>query len=232
MCYIINSMSRLLSELKSTFINGLLVILPVGLTLYILWLVYRFILSIAGRGSYLGGLISSLLWRTLDVRWFPGIGVILTIFFVFLVGLATRVYMGRKVYEFVDRVLEAAPLISKMYATVKQITNALLNRDMSSFRDVVMIEYPRKGIYSIGFVTNRNLGRLEEVIGEDCVAVFIFTTPNPLSGMTLLVPSEDVTYLDLSIEEGLRLVLSMGIVMPRKLLTDEGKPDRRIVRGN
>lgn len=232
MCYIVIDMSRLISELKSTFIRGLLAILPVGVTGYILWLVYRFILSFTGRGSYLGGLISSLLRRTLGIKWFPGIGVIFTILFVLLIGLATRVYIGRKVYELVDRALELPPLISKMYATMKQITNALLNRDMSSFRDVVMLEYPRKGIYSVGFITNTELGQLQDVLGEDCVAVFIFTTPNPLSGMFLLVPKEDLTHLDLTIEEGLRLVLSMGIVMPTTLLTEEGEPDLRVEGGN
>jgi len=208
-------------KIKSVFINGLLVTLPVGLTIYILWLVYRFINSFAGRNSYLGGLISSLLGSTIGVNWFPGIGAILTFFFVFLLGLATRIYVGRKLYELIDRLISSTPLVNKMYATVKQITSAIFHREASSFQDVVMIEYPRRGIYSIGFVTNENIGSLEDQVGEDAVALFIFTTPNPLSGMTLIAPRKDLIYLDLTIEEGLRLVLSMGIVIPAPLLKEE-----------
>ncbi|MFW6013345.1 MAG: DUF502 domain-containing protein [Candidatus Bipolaricaulota bacterium] len=207
-------MKSILTKLRAIFINGLLVVLPVGLTLYILWMVYRFINNFTGRKSYLGGLISDLLQATLGIDWFPGIGVILTALVVMLIGLATRIYIGRKVYELLDRVIAKAPLISKMYATVKQITGALLNRDVSSFRDVVTIEYPRRGIYSVGFLTNQNLGKFGDTVGEDLVAVFIFSTPNPLTGMITFVPRSDVYHLDLSVEEGLRLVLSMGIVVP------------------
>lgn len=214
-------MRTLINKLKRTFINGLLVTLPMGLTLYILWLVYRFIINLTGRGSYLGGLISGLLQPTIGRKWFPGIGVIFTVLLIFLIGLATRVYIGRKIYQLIDRAIDSTPIVNKMYATVKQITSAILNRDLSSFRDVVMIDYPRKGIYSIGFVTNERLGKLEDIIGKDSVAVFIFTTPNPLSGITLIVPREQLTYLDLNVEGGLRLVLSMGIVIPTPLLKEE-----------
>lgn len=213
-------MKSIISQLKSTFINGLLVILPVGLTLYVLWLVYKFIITLAGRGSSLGSMISGLLQATLGIEWFPGIGIILTFMFICLVGLATRVYVGRKVYELMDNIIGSAPLVSKMYATVKQITSAIFNRDMSSFRDVVLVEYPRKGLYSVGFVTNEDLGGLEDVVGEDIVSVFFFSTPNPLTGMVVFVPRRQVTSLDLNIEEGLRLILSMGIVLPTSLVKD------------
>jgi len=81
-----------------------------------------------------------------------------------------------------------------------------------------MFEYPRRGAYTVGFVTNENLGEVESIIGEESVATFIFTTPNPLSGMVVFLPKDDLTYLDLTVEEGLRLVLSMGIVIPSKFL--------------
>ena len=221
-------MKRLISEIKKNFINGLLVILPVGLTIWALWLIYRFINSFTGPNSYIGGMIKTLLNSTIGRSWFPGIGAIFTFIFVFLIGLATRIYVGRKIYEMLDSALESTPLVRKMYATVKQITSALFNRDMSSFRDVVLVEYPRKGIYSLGFVTNEHLGKLEDKIGEDAVSVFIFSTPNPLTGMTHFVPRDQLTYLDINIEAGLRLVLSMGIVIPAslrdELLTNRENP--------
>lgn len=211
-------MRRILAYIKNTFINGLLVILPVGFTFYILWLVYRMILSFAGRGSEFGNLIGNFLMMTIGRRWFPGIGVILTFFLVFLVGLITRIYVGRKAYTLLDNLIGSTPLVNKMYVTVKQIINAVLSSESTTFRDVVMFEYPRRGAYTIGFVTNENLGEVEDIIGEESVATFIFTTPNPLSGMVVFLPKDDLTYLDLTVEEGLRLVLSMGIVIPSKFL--------------
>ncbi len=211
-------MRKLLAYVKNTFINGLLVLLPLGFTFYVLWLIYRMILNFAGKGSEFGNLIRDFLLLTIGREWFPGIGVILTVILVFLVGLITRIYVGRKVYGLLDRLMGSTPLVNKMYVTVKQIINAILSRESTTFRDVVMFEYPRRGTYTVGFVTNKNLGEIEEIIGKGAVAAFIFTTPNPLSGMTVFLPEEDVTYLDLSIEEGLRLVLSMGIVIPSKLL--------------
>lgn len=216
-------MKKLANSLKNAFVNGLLVVLPLGFTVYILWLVYRFINNITGQGSYLGELISGLLTSTLGREWFPGIGVILTLFFVFLIGLATRIYVGRKLYDLVDRAIEATPLINKMYDTVKQIISAVFNRELSSFREAVLFEYPRREIHTIGFVTNKRMSRISEEVDEDLVAVFVFTTPNPLSGMILLVPRRELTFLDLSVEEGLRLVLSLGIFIPEEILEGEVK---------
>ena len=214
-------MRKLINTLKKAFVNGLLVVLPLGFTVYILWLVYRFINSITGRGSYFGGLISGLLVSTIGRRWFPGIGVILTVLLVFLIGLATRIYVGRKIYDLVDRAIQATPLINKMYDTVKQIINAVFNRKLSSFREVVMFEYPRKDVHAIGFVTNEKMERISKQLDEDVIAVFVFTTPNPLSGLILLVPRKDLTFLDINIEEGLRLVLSLGIFIPEEMLEDK-----------
>lgn len=225
-------MKKLLSKIKTTFVNGILITLPLGLTLYILWLVYKFINNFTGRDSYLGTLISQLLRSTLNQPWFPGIGIILTFLFILLMGLITRIYIGRKTYQFIDATIEKTPLISKMYGTLKQITMALFNREVSSFQEVVLIEYPRRGMYSLGFVTNEELGKLETIMGKDAVAVFLFTTPNPLTGRVVLVPRNDVSYLDLSVEEGLRLVLSMGIVIPQELGQDLPETTNRSESGD
>ncbi len=214
-------MRKILGYIKNSFINGLLVILPVGLTFYILWLIYRMIINFTGRNSDFGKLISNFLMMTIGQEWFPGIGAILTFLLVLLIGIITRIYIGRRVYALVDRLMGSTPIVNKMYVTVKQVINSILSRNSSTFRDVVMLEYPRKGTYAIGFVTNNYLGKLEDIIGKDVVAVFIFTTPNPLSGMMIIVPKEDLHYLGLTIEEGLRLTLSMGIVIPAKFLDNK-----------
>lgn len=217
-------MKRILAYIKNTFINGLLVILPAGFTFYILWLIYRMFRRFTGEGSEFGSLVGNFLRMTVGREWLPGIGAILTLLLVFLVGLVTRIYVGRKVYSLLDRIMGSTPLVNKMYVTVKQIINAILSSESTTFRDVVMFEYPRRGTYVVGFVTNENLGEVEEIIGEESVAAFVFTTPNPLSGMTVFLPKEDLTYLDLTVEEGLRLVLSMGIVIPSKFLDNSVGP--------
>ncbi|MBS3786747.1 DUF502 domain-containing protein [Candidatus Bipolaricaulota bacterium] len=223
-------MKRILAYIKNTFINGLLVILPVGFTFYILWLIYRMFRRFTGEGSEFGSLIGNFLRVTLGREWLPGIGAIFTLLLVFLVGLVTRIYVGRKVYSLLDRVMGSTPVVNKMYVTVKQIINAILSSESTTFRDVVMFEYPRRGTYVVGFVTNEDLGEVEEIIGEESVAAFIFTTPNPLSGMTVFLPKNDLTYLDLTVEEGLRLVLSMGIVIPSKFLDNNVGP--KILKGD
>ena len=217
-------MKKILAYVKNTFINGLLVILPLSITFYVLWLIYRTVLSFTGEGSEMGRIIGDFLQLAIGREWFPGIGAILTLLLVFLVGLVTRIYVGRKVYSLMDRLIGSTPVVNKMYVTLKQITNAVLSSESNTFRDVVMFEFPRKGSYAVGFVTNEDLGEIEEIIGKDVVATFIFTTPNPLSGKTLFIPREDLTYLDLTVEEGLRLVLSMGIVIPSKLLDNKVGP--------
>lgn len=223
-------MKRILTYIKNTFINGLLVILPAGFTFYILWLIYRMFRRFTGEGSEFGSLIGNFLRVTVGREWLPGIGAILTLLLVFLVGLVTRIYVGRKIYSLLDRIMGSTPLVNKMYVTVKQIINAILSSESTTFRDVVMFEYPRRGTYVVGFVTNENLGEVEELIGEESVAAFVFTTPNPMSGMTVFIPKEDLTYLDLSVEEGLRLVLSMGIVIPSKFLDNSVGP--KVLKGD
>ncbi|MFP3952826.1 MAG: DUF502 domain-containing protein [Candidatus Bipolaricaulota bacterium] len=214
-------MRTLLAYIKNSFINGLLVILPLGFTFYILWLIYRMIINFTGKNSDFGKLISNFLMMTIGQEWFPGIGAIFTFLLVLLLGVITRIYIGRRFYALVDKLMGSTPIVNKMYVTVKQVINAILSRNSSTFRDVVLLEYPRRGTYTLGFVTNNYLGKLEDIIGKDVVAVFIFTTPNPLSGMTIIVPKEDLNYLGLTIEEGLRLVLSMGIVIPAKFLDNK-----------
>lgn len=214
-------MKKILAYVKNTFINGLLVILPLSITFYVLWLIYKTILRFTGEGSEFGELITDFLRLTIGREWLPGIGAILTLLLVFLVGLVTRIYVGRKMYNLLDRVIGSTPVVNKMYVTLKQITTAVFSSESNTFRDVVLFEFPRRGSYVVGFVTNEELGKIEEIIGEDVVATFVFTTPNPLSGKTLFIPREDLTYLDLTVEEGLRLVLSMGIVIPSKLLDNK-----------
>jgi len=205
---------RLLRRLRDTFISGLLAIIPVGATFYILWFIYHLIDGLVGRETPFGTMVKTALGR-----WIPGMGIYMTVILVLLVGFVTRNFLGRTLHYYMERIFFSVPGIRKMYSTLKQFTTALLDRDTSSFQKVVMFEYPKEGINVIGLVTNEELGRLQEATEEECLLVYVPTAPNPLSGMMLIVPEREVTYLDMPVEDALSMVISSGSALPESLQT-------------
>lgn len=209
--------------LRGAFLSGLLAVLPISLTLYILWLLYRWIDSIFGYATPIGTLIR----RSLGF-WIPGLGVYVTLSIVLVLGVLTRHYVGRRLYEYFERkVIYAIPIVRKMYSTIKQITNAVFARDTSAFQRVVLVEYPRRGIYTVGFVTNPSMGRLQRYLPEKCVSVFVFTVPSPMSGYYLIVPERDLINLDIPVEEGIRLTISMGLAVSEPALPPPQKEQEK-----
>ncbi|HHK66827.1 MAG TPA: DUF502 domain-containing protein, partial [Candidatus Acetothermia bacterium] len=158
-------MKRFLLWFRATFVSGLLAILPVGATVYIIWFLYRLVDGLVGENTPFGMTIERALGR-----WIPGLGFYVTIIIIILIGVITRNVFGRTLHYYFERIFLAVPGIRKMYGTLKEFTNALLNRKSStSFKQVVMFEYPRPGINVIGLVTNEELGRLQDLTGEECV---------------------------------------------------------------
>jgi uncharacterized membrane protein len=123
--------------------------------------------------------------------------------------LATN-YLGRKFLHFGDRVFTRVPLVRSVYQTLKQVVQAFVGDQKKAFRQVVLVEYPRKGLYSLAFLTNEGIGQN----GEQMLAVFLPTTPNPTSGFLLFLPEKEVTFLDMSVEDGIKLVVSGGVIKP------------------
>lgn len=205
-------MKSFLRRLWDTFVSGLLAILPVGATFYILWLLYHLIDGLVGKGTPFGQMVEN----SLGI-WIPGMGLYMTLILVFLVGLVTRNFLGRTMQYYMDRVFAAVPGVRKMYSTLKQFTNAILNRNTASFKQVVMFEYPKEGINIIGLVTNDNLGALGDEMDEESILVYAPTAPNPLSGMMLIVPKNKVTILDIAVDDALSMILSSGSVLPTSL---------------
>ncbi len=202
-------------SLRATFISGLLALLPLGLTYLILQLLYKLIEGSLGSGGFLGTLVRSVLGQELPATLINMVSIFVTLVIILLVGLVTRVYLGRAIYHYFERLLLSIPILRKLYSTVKQITDAIFKRDMSSFKRVALVEYPSKGLYMIGFVTNQAVPGIEEVVGEKMVSIFIMAPPNPVTGIWLIVPEKDVTYLDhITVEEGFRMMMSLGISMP------------------
>ncbi len=188
---------------RTYFITGLLVTLPLGLTYWIL----KVLLQSMER------LIGNPIQRYFEI-YIPGMGIILLVCLILLIGIFARNLIGRKLGNLGERLLDKIPLVRPVYRFVKHLVNTIFMQGQQNFKGVVLVEYPRRGIYSIGFVTSEVRGVVKEVTDLDMVNVFLPTTPNPTSGFYLIFPKEDVTFLDLSIEEGAKIIISAGMVSP------------------
>ena len=206
-------MKRLLLWLRTMFVSGLLAILPVGATIFIVWALYNLIDGQVGRNTAFGMVIERVLGR-----WIPGLGIIITILLVLVIGVITRSVVGRTLHYYFERIFFSFPGVRKMYGTLKQFTGALFNREATtSFKKVVMFEYPKEGINVLGLITNEELGKIQDITGEECILVYVPTAPNPLSGMMLIIPERLVTYIDMPVEDALSMVVSSGSVLPDSL---------------
>lgn len=202
-------------RVRAMFVTGLLVLGPIVLTLWIIVNLFLFADNLLGRP------IHYLLTEVFTIAFFEqqnvhGIGITALLILIFATGWFARMYLGGRMVKFMNSSIERIPLINKIYIATLQISEALLGGQREVFKYAVLIEYPKKYVYSIGFVTQDTLGAVQQSIASDVISVFIPTTPNPTSGYLLFVPKRDVTYLDLSVEEALKLVISAGAVIPRK----------------
>jgi uncharacterized membrane protein len=148
----------------------------------------------------------------------PGLGLIVLVVFITLVGSMTAGFLGRFVIRLSENMLNRMPVIRSVYGASKQILETVLQHQSNAFRQAVLVEYPRRGIWAIAFITGRTEGEVQNLIADDLINVFLPTTPNPTSGFLLFVPKEDLIMLDMSVEEAIKMVISGGIVTP---------PDRR-----
>jgi uncharacterized membrane protein len=196
-------------RLKPLFFTGLLTVVPIAMTVVVVnWIV---------------GSMDELLNRFIPDRFqpdvllgfpIPGLGLLATLLLVLLVGLLTANYFGRKLFEFSERLMGRIPLVKGIYSLFKQVASTVLHKDKQSFRKVVLVEYPRRGIWMVGFVTGRTEGEIQEITERRVINVFIPTTPNPTSGFYILVPEEDAQVLSMTVEEAFKLVISGGMVTP------------------
>jgi len=154
----------------------------------------------------------------------PGLGVVLAVVLVLATGMVVANFLGKRIVSAWESLLARIPLVRSLYAGIKQIMEAVLATDAKSFSKVLLLEYPRKGVWSFAFMTSDSLGEVQEKTPKKLISVFIPTTPNPTSGFVLMVPKEDVIELEMSVEDGLKMIISMGVVVPpwdkEKLLAD------------
>jgi uncharacterized membrane protein len=190
-------------KLRQSFITGLLVITPLVISLWILYNIFE------KADGLLGAIITRVIGRNV-----PGLGVILLVILIIAAGIFARNYVGRILINWGNLVLFRIPLFNKIYIALKQIFEVFLGERKTIFQRVVLFQYPRKGIYSVGFVTSESRGEIQTRTEQDLVNVFLPTTPNPTSGFLLFIPEEDLIELDMSVEEGIKLVISGGAVTP------------------
>ncbi|WP_018865304.1 DUF502 domain-containing protein [Thioalkalivibrio sp. ARh3] len=155
-------------------------------------------------------------WRPEALLGFsiPGAGIVVAIVVVFVTGVIVANIVGRKLVSVGESIVHRIPLVSSIYGAVKKVTETVLTDGGQAFRKVVMIEYPRRGLWSVGFMTGVGYGEVQERTEREVITVFVPTTPNPTSGFVLLVPREEAVELEMTVEDGLKFVMSMGVVTP------------------
>ncbi|MBS3799795.1 MAG: DUF502 domain-containing protein [Thioalkalivibrio sp.] len=198
----------MLVTLRRYLIAGLLVWLPLiatGLIIKLLVDLLDFTILLLPPG-----------WRPEALLGFsvPGAGIVLAVVIVFLTGLVVANIVGKRLVHLGEAIVNRIPLVSSIYGAVKQVTETVLTDGGQAFRKVMLIEYPRRGLWSVGFMTGVGAGEVQRHTQREVISVFVPTTPNPTSGFILLVPREDAIELDMTVEDGLKFVMSLGVVTP------------------
>jgi len=203
----------MMATLRRYLMAGLLVWVPLGVTL----LIVAFLVDLMDQTLRL--LPESIQPENILGFRIPGLGAVLTAVIVFVTGMIVTNLFGMQLFSIGERILQRIPLVRSIYASVKQVTESMFSSG-KSFRKVVLVEYPRKGMWSLAFQTGTGAEEVRDKTGRDVTNVFIPTTPNPTSGFFLMVPREDVIELDMRVDDGLKMLLSVGVVVP------EPKKDR------
>ena len=197
------------ARLRTYFFAGILITAPVSLTIYLAWL---FI-------SFVDERVFSVIPPQYNPETYlpfsiPGIGLLLALVGLTLIGALTAGILGRAAHALIEAILNRLPIIRSLYGAIKQIMETVLANKSAAFRECVLIEYPRKGMWTLGFITGTTRGEVQDLTEEEVINVFVPTTPNPTSGFLLFVPARDIIRLRMPIEDGLKLVVSGGIVVP------------------
>jgi uncharacterized membrane protein len=200
------------AALRTYFLTGIIVVAPLAITAYVVWSFVDFV----------DRLVTPLLPAVYNPRTYlpfdvPGVGVVVGAFALTLIGFLAANLLGRTLVVAGERVLARMPVVSSIYGALKQIFETLLGSRAQSFRQVVLVEFPRRGAYSIAFVTSEGVGEVARKLGEsDLLTLYVPTALNPTSGYMIFVPRRDVIMLSMTVEEGMKLVISGGVVQPGK----------------
>ena len=196
-------------RLRGYLLAGILVTAPISITIYLTWLFLTF--------------IDSRVAKILPDDWyvalyggttFPGLGLVIALVFFVIIGWFAKNFFGRLIIRLSEYIVHRMPVIRTVYSAIKQIFETIMASQSQAFREVVMLEYPRKGVWSIGFVTGVTEGEVQRATKNETINVFVPTTPNPTSGYLLFVPKKELVFLEMNVEEAIKLVVSAGIITP------------------
>jgi uncharacterized membrane protein len=212
----IESKKNILGRIRTYFLTGLVVAAPIGITIFLAW---KFI-------SVIDEAMKPLIPEAYNPETYlpfsiPGLGVVLVAVILITLGALTANLFGRYLLSFGEKIVNRMPVIRGVYSTLKQIFETVVSQDTKSFSDVVLVEYPRKGIWAIAFVSGENTSEIKAKLSKDedevIINLFLPTTPNPTSGFLLFLPKKDLIYLDMKPEDGAKYVISAGLVNPEDL---------------
>jgi len=217
----------IIARLRGYFFAGLLAVAPIGITLWLCWILLKFV----------DARVTPLIPHAYNPNTYidpyfpheiPGVGLIVMIVGLIIIGALTRIFLGRYLVKISENILNRMPVVRSIYSATKQIAETVLKRQSEAFRQVVLFEYPRRGSWAIGFLTGSTKGEVQNLTDDDVVNVFLPTTPNPTSGYLLFIPRRELVPLSMSVEEGIKMIISGGIVTPPDRRSPEQQQIKRI----
>ena len=195
-----NIKKSIFSSIRNNFIAGIVVLIPIGITLYLT----LFIIRISGK--IIPKEINPNNYLPFDI---PGVEIIIALLVITFIGWLSLSFLGKKFFELFNNILRKIPILRTIYSAIGQMTETFTKSDGKQ-KSVVLLEYPRKGIWAVGFATKENEGIIKNKVGEDIINVFVPTTPNPTSGFLLMVPKKELIFLDVSFEHASKFIVSAG----------------------
>lgn len=214
-------------RLKAYFFAGVLVTAPLGITFYVSWIFIKWVDS----------KVTSLLPTVYNPEtylpiYIPGIGLIIVCIALTFIGALTAGIIGRFWFRTSEKILSRMPVIRSIHSAIKQIFETVLSNQSNAFREVVLFEYPRRGSWAMGFITGQTKGEVQDITKDEVVNVFLPTTPNPTSGYLLFIPRRELVMLSMSVEEGIKMVVSGGIVTPPDKRSPSEKGEKKVAKAD
>ena len=194
----------IITSIRNNFIAGIVVLIPIGITIYLTIFLIR--------------VSSKIIPKEINPNHYlpyniPGLEILIAVFLITIIGWISLSFIGKRLFELFESILNKIPILRTIYSAVDQLIETFA-RSKSAKKNVVLVEYPRKGVWAVGFATKENTGEIKKRVGEEIINVFIPTTPNPTSGFLLMFPKKEVIYLDLSFEEASKFIVSAGSTNP------------------
>lgn len=197
-----------LNVLKNYFLTGIATLFPLFITIYVVFLLFQV------TNKYAGQYVNNLLLDSYGYS-IPGLGLIVTLVVIIIIGFISSNFIGRKLFPIFEKILFKIPFISEIYPSAKQLSDFLFSSNKKSkFKKVVMVEYPTKGSYSIGFITNEELSGLSSISEDNLISVLVPLAPAPFSGILLLLPKDKVKVIDMSVNNAVKFIVSGGVINP------------------